>query len=124
MKKSQFLDNYLSPGNLTKLQIYDLHSALTFFENEYKTLDSRVLSILKSEITRMTNVFISDYDVSNTFCPERDNTNFIGFKDVIKQGKIVVLNMNIAVFKNLSKLLAAYLKLDFQSEVLSLAYKR
>ena len=72
----------------------------------------------------MTNIFISDYDVSNTFCPERDNTNFIGFKDVIKQGKIVVLNMNIAVFKNLSKLLAAYLKLDFQSEVLSRAYKR
>ena len=34
-------------------------------------------------------------------------------------GKIVVLNMNIAEYKNLSKIIAAYLKLDFQSEVLS-----
>jgi len=38
---------------------------------------------------------------------------------VINNGKIVVLNMNIAEYKNLSKIIAAYLKLDFQSEVLS-----
>lgn len=71
----------------------------------------------------MTNVFISDYDVANTFCAEKDCNSFTGFKEVIEQGKIVVLNMNIAIFKNLSKLLAAYLKLDFQSEVLSRPYK-
>ena len=37
---------------------------------------------------------------------------------MIKNGKIVVLNMNIAEYKNLSKIIAAYLKLDFQSEVM------
>ncbi len=37
---------------------------------------------------------------------------------MIKYGKIVVLNMNIAEYKNLSKIIAAYLKLDFQSEVM------
>jgi len=67
----------------------------------------------------MTNIFISDYDISQTFCPDKDSINFPGFKEIIKQGKIVVLNMNIAVYKNLSKLIAAYLKLDFQSEVLA-----
>lgn len=67
----------------------------------------------------MTNIFVSDYDISNTFCPDRDSVNFPAFKEIINQGKIVVLNMNIAVYKNLSKLIAAYLKLDFQSEVLS-----
>ena len=67
----------------------------------------------------MTNVFISDYDIQSTFCPEKEAINFYGFKDVIQNGKIVVLNMNIALFKNLSKLIAAYLKLDFQSEVLA-----
>ena len=41
-----------------------------------------------------------------------------GFKEVLSKGKIVVLNMNIAEYQNLSKLIAAYLKLDFQSEVL------
>lgn len=109
----------MSHGKLNSHEIYDLHSALTFFENEYKSLDSRTLSILKSEITRMTNIFMSDYDVSNTFCPEKKDINFKGFTDVIQKGKIVVLNMNIALYKNLSKLIAAYLKLDFQSEVLS-----
>lgn len=33
-------------------------------------------------------------------------------------GKIVVLNMNIAEYKNLSKIIAAYLKLDFQTDIL------
>ena len=96
-----------------------MHSALTFFETEYKNLDERTLSILKSEITRMTNVFISDFDIQNTFSPPKKEANFPGFYEVIKSGKIVVLNMNIAVYKNLSKLVAAYLKLDFQAEVLA-----
>lgn len=113
------LEIYSNHGKLDTIQIHELYSAITFFENEYKTLDSRVLSILKSEITRMTNIFISDYDISNTFCPDKNSANFCGFKDIIKQGKIVVLNMNIAVYKNLSKLIAAYLKLDFQAEVLA-----
>lgn len=99
--------------------VYDLHSALTFFETEYKNLDERTLSILKSEITRMTNIFISDFDIQNTFSPKNREENFPGFYEVIKNGKIVVLNMNIAVYKNLSKLVAAYLKLDFQAEVLA-----
>lgn len=34
-------------------------------------------------------------------------------------GKIVVLNLNIATYKNLSKIIAAYLKLDFQTEVMN-----
>ena len=67
----------------------------------------------------MTNIFVSDYDIQETFCADKSTLNFPGFYKVIKQGKIVVLNMNIAVYKNLSKLIAAYLKLDFQAEVLS-----
>ncbi len=67
----------------------------------------------------MTNIFVSDYDISNTFCPKKEDINFHGCSDVILKGKIVVLNMNIAIYKNLSKIIAAYLKLDFQSEVLS-----
>ena len=113
------LKSLFRSGSLDASQIYDLHSSLTFFENEYKSLDSRVLSILKSEINRMTNLFMSDYDIQKTFCPQQKDVNFSGFREVIEKGKIVVLNMNISVFKNLSKLIAAYLKLDFQAEVLS-----
>ncbi len=38
---------------------------------------------------------------------------------MLDNGKIVVLNMNIAEYKNLSKIIAAYLKLDFQTEVMA-----
>ena len=38
--------------------------------------------------------------------------------DSRNEGKIVVLNMNIAEYSLLSKIIAAYLKLDFQTEVL------
>ena len=105
-------------GKLSKKQIYNLNSALEFFMEEYEKLDSRTLGILKSEITRITNIFISDYDVSETFCPSKENLNFNGFYEVVNKGKIVVLNMNITEYRNLSKIIAAYLKLDFQSEVM------
>ena len=117
--KLSYLRELFLSGKLSKIDVYNLHSALTFFETEFKTLDSRVLSILKSEISRMTTPFISDYDILNTFSPKKENLNFTGFKEVIQNGNIVILNMNIGVYKNLSKLIAAYLKLDFQSEVLS-----
>ncbi len=105
-------------GKFSKTQIHDLLSAIKFFEADFYSLDSKILSTLKSEIGRITNIFISDYDIQNTFCPQKSDINFYGFEDVIKNGKIVVLNMNIAEYKNLSKIIAAYLKLDFQSEIL------
>ncbi len=80
-------------------QIYELNMALNFFEREFQNLDPRTSSILKSEITRITNTFISDYNVLKTFSPERKELTFLGFEDVIKNGKIVVLNMNIAEYK-------------------------
>ena len=119
LQKLNYLKQLFRSGSLSKTQVYDLHSALVFFENEFTKLDARTLSILKSEITRITNTFISNYDILNTFSPSKEELNFLGFKEVIKQGKIVVLNMNISEYENLSKIIAAYLKLDFQAEVLS-----
>lgn len=112
--KSKFTSNLLS-----KEDCYNLLTAITFFENEFLKLDQRTLGILKSEITRITNCFISDYQVLHTFNPTPEEENFYGLSEIIKNGKIVVLNMNISEYKNLSKIIAAYLKLDFQTEVLS-----
>lgn len=116
--KIEFLRKAFQSGTLSHEKIYDLYSSLNFFENEFKYLDSRTLSIIKSEITRITSTFISDYDILSTFCPDKSEINFSGFESLIRENKIVVLNMNIARYKNLSKIIAAYLKLDFQSEVL------
>lgn len=111
--REKFIHSEFSPN-----QIYDLYSSLNYIEKEFFSLDLRTLSILKSEITRITHYFVSDYEVMNTFSPAKENINFFGFSEAISSGKIVVLNMNIAEYKNLSKILATYLKLDFQSEVL------
>ena len=87
LQKLALLKQLFRSGSLSKAQIYDLHSALVFFENEFNKLDPRTLSILKSEITRITNTFISNYDVLNTFSPAKEELNFLGFEDVIKLRK-------------------------------------
>jgi len=117
--KIEILKKLFYESKFTHKQIYELNTALEFFEKEFNSLDSRTLAILKSEISRITNIFISDYNVSKVFCPEKKDLNFKGFSSMLQKGKIVVLNMNIAEYKNLSKIIATYLKLDFQSEVMS-----
>lgn len=117
--KIKILKKLFYSGKFDSSQTYDLLSSLDFFEKEFYNLDSRTSSILKSEITRITNPFVSDYQTLKTFSPKKESLNFYGFSDVINLGKIVVLNMNIAEYKNLSKIIAAYLKLDFQSDVIS-----
>ena len=112
--KKCFLENKYNDS-----QVYDLLTCIDFFEKEIFSLDERTLSILRSEISRITNIFVSDYNVSKVFCPQKNAITFTGFNDALKSGKIVVLNLNIAEYKNLSKIIASYLKLDFQTEVLS-----
>ena len=92
---------------------------MDFFEKEFQNLDSRTKGILISEITRITNTFVSDYDVMNTFCSPKHKLTFTGFDEVLNSGKIVVLNMNIFEYNMLSKIIATYLKLDFQTEVMT-----
>lgn len=117
-EKIELLKNKFFNNSLNEKDISLLLSILNFFENEFFSLDERTQSILKSEISRITNIFISDPDVSRIFCPEKDAISFPGFKYILSNHKIVVLNMNISEYSNLSKIIAAYLKLDFQSEIL------
>lgn len=119
LEKVKLLKELFIKNTFSTEQVYNLLSSLNFFEKEYYSLDDRTISILKSEVSRITNLFISDYKVKNTFCPKKEDINFFGFSEVIEKGKIVVLNMNIANYKNLSKLIATYLKLDFQTEVIT-----
>lgn len=118
LEKIQILRNNFLTQDFDYEKNYDLLSSITFLEDEYWKMDERTLSILKSEITRITNCFISDYSVSKTFNPKVLEENFHGFTDLINTGKIVILNMNVAEYRNLSKIIATYLKLDFQTEVL------
>ncbi len=118
-EKIEILRNKFARNELTTEDVYNLMSSLNFFQKEFLSLDQRTLSILRSEITRITNVFVSDYEVYKTFNPPKEELNFFGFEDLINTGKIVVLNMNISEYKILSKIIATYLKLDFQTEVMA-----
>ncbi|MBQ3413883.1 MAG: type IV secretion system DNA-binding domain-containing protein [Clostridia bacterium] len=117
-EKIEYLRNLFISNKLTYEQIYELNTSLDFFQKEFHALDQRTKSILVSEITRITGTFISDFDVTRTFCPPKEKLNFLGFSNSFKKGKIVVLNMNISEYSLLSKIIATYLKLDFQSEII------
>ena len=119
LQKIDILRKKFTSLEFNNKQIYELNSSLDFFQKEFENLDPRTKGILISEITRITNTFVSDYDVMSTFCPPKEKLNFTGFEDAIQNGKIVVLNMNISEYSLLSKIIAAYLKLDFQTEVIS-----
>lgn len=118
-EKLFILKNLFISSKLNQKQIYELNECLNFFQKEFENLDSRTKGILVSEITRITNTFISDFDIFSIFCPQKEKLNFLGFSEVVNSGKIVILNMNIAEYNLLSKIIATYLKLDFQTEVLS-----
>lgn len=118
-EKIKILKELFIASKLNSKQVYELNECLNFFQKEFESLDSRTKGILISEITRITNTFISDYDVFSTFSPPKEKLNFLGFEDVLKYGKIVVLNMNISEYTVLSKIIATYLKLDFQTEILT-----
>ena len=115
-EKINYLKKSFLQSKLTTQEIFDFNTCLDFFQKEYSHLDQKVLSIIQSEVTRITQIFVSDIDISNTFCPCKSAQNFNGFS--LNSNDIVVLNMNVAEYRNLSKIIATYLKLDFQSEVL------
>lgn len=119
LSKLNITRNIFLKGLLSDSEVYELLACISFLEKDFFSLDDRTYNILKSEITRITNPFISDYEVLNTFCPSKHKENFFGFDEAIKCGKIVVLNLNIGKYRNLSKIIAAYLKLDFQTDVIS-----
>lgn len=118
-EKIQILRNLFINSKFSKSQIYELNACLDFFEKEFFSLDSRTKNILISEITRITNTFISDYDVMSTFCSPKSKLTFNTFDTVLESGKIVVLNINISEYNMLSKIIATYLKLDFQTEIMT-----
>ena len=117
-EKVEILKNSFYENSLNSSNISDLFTCISFFEDEFFALDDRTQSIIKSEISRITNVFVSDDDISRIFCPIKKDISFPGFEYILKNHKIVVLDMNISKYSVLSKIISAYLKIDFQSVVL------
>ena len=118
-EKIETLKKLFINSKFSDKELYDLNASLNFFEKEFFNLDDRTKNIIISEITRITSTFVSDYDVMKTFCAPKSKLSFSGFDEVLSSGKIVVLNMNIFEYNMLSRIIATYLKLDFQTEIMS-----
>lgn len=93
---------------------FELAGAISFIQNEYFKLDSRVNTIIKSEITRLTIPLVTDYDIYNQFCVKREKQP-ISFSN----NKIIVLSINIGENKALAKIIATFIKLAYQKYILS-----
>lgn len=110
-QKLKFIQDKILNGNFNDKKLFEITNAINEIKLEYLKLDERNLNIIKSEITRITSPFMSDFKVNSLFCSKQEKINF--------RNKILVLSLNVGENKNLAKIISTYLKLDFQSEVLS-----
>lgn len=118
MEKIDELQEKCDADELDENQKSDFESAKDFFNDMYNKLKQDAQGFIVSEITLMTQPFISTKEVKETFCPSKEEINFSGFEDVIREGKIVVWKINANKKPKVAKLIAAYLKLDFQKEIM------
>ena len=79
-EKVTFLKEKYLKKELSTSEILVLSSVLDFFQNEFFSIDNRVLSIIKSEISRITNTFVSDPIVKSTFNPKKIKLIFMVLK--------------------------------------------
>lgn len=98
--------------------IHDYETAVEFFK-EMSNLAKDGMNYIVSEITRITDPFITSKEVMEIFSPSKERSNFNGFEGVIDKGQIVCFSIASKKYPMLSKIIAAYLKLDYQNQVLS-----
>ncbi|MEG2645516.1 MAG: type IV secretion system DNA-binding domain-containing protein [Clostridia bacterium] len=104
--KNKVLNNKFSDEDLFKI-----NNALGNLKNEFLNLDERTKNIIKSEITRITSPFVSDYNLYNKFCGKSENIDF--------STELVILSIDIGKNEEIAKIIATYIKLEFQKFVLS-----
>lgn len=112
----KYVKNKILNDNFSDSELFSLNSAILNIKNEYFKLDERTVGIIRSEITRMTSIFISDKKIYEKFCGKNEVFNFF-------TGNIIVLSINIGEHRLISKIISTYLKLEFQKEVLSQSSK-
>ncbi len=111
-EKLDVLKTKILNNNFNDKELFDINSAILNIKNEYLKLDERTIGIIKSEITRITNIFVSNSNIYNQFCLSNKKIDF-------EQDKIYVLSLDIGKNKQLAKIISTYLKLEFQSQILS-----
>ena len=110
-EKLDFVKEYVIKNNVSDDKLFEINNSINNIKNEFLTLDERTSSIIKSEVTRITDIFSSDYEIYNQFCSNSKNIDF-------STNKIYILSLNNSKHRKLAKVISSYLKLDFQNYVL------
>lgn len=105
----------LLEGNDTEKTMFEIQNSILFVKNEYLKLDNKVLSIIKSEITRLTIPLVTEYEIYERFVKFSTDRKYISFQNT---EEIIILSIDIGKNKALAKIIATFLKLNFQREVL------
>ena len=62
--------------NNTSKDISNINSSVDYIEKEFLKLDERTKGILIAEISRITGMFVLNYDINKVFCPRKEEINF------------------------------------------------
>lgn len=95
---------------------HEISNVLMFFDKEYFKLENRILTIIKSEITRLTIPFVTDYEMCVRYGVNSKDCVKISFTNY--KPKLIVLSINMSRNFLISKILSTFIKLEFQSKVL------
>ena len=116
IKKLKTLEDCIIDNISDKKKAHEINNLIMFFSKEYFKLDNRVSTIIKSEITRLTIPFVTEYDVCMKFGTKREDS--ISIKYDKNKPKIIIFSMNMSKNFLLTKMLATFIKLEFQADVL------
>lgn len=111
LEKINYIKEKILNNDFSDEEIFKIGSSIKNIKKEYLNLDSRTLNIIKAEITRISSIFVSNYNLYQKFCFDSEKLDFFN--------KIVVLSINVGENNVLSKIISTYMKLEFQKEVLS-----
>lgn len=111
-KKLDDIKHKVLNNEFSEYELFNINSAVLNISNDYLGLDQRTFGIIRSEITRMTSIFLSDIRIYKKFCSKGKKINFLS-------RNIYVLSLDISNNAKLSRIISTYLKLQFQRQVLS-----
>ena len=57
-------------------EIFNINSSVDYIEKEFLKYDERTKGILIAEISRITGMFVLNYDINKVFCPRKEEINF------------------------------------------------
>ena len=92
----------------------NIESAIQYFSNEFSQMDEKIRTSILATATGFLNDFL-EYRVSKILSPRREEINFPSFRDAVREGKLICLNIeNDALARSIGTLI----KLLYQEAVL------